>query len=92
MSNSKARAYSRASEGKACEEHTTCEGKAFEECGYIKEPAGIVFVVDSTPLTNEDRKKISEVIAYYKSTGRKMPKTKTLKPHRVPRISKNGDA
>ena len=60
--------------------------------GYIKEPAGIVFVVDSKPLTNEDRKKISEVIAYYKSTGRKMPKTKTLKPHRVPRISKNVDA
>jgi len=39
--------------------------------GYIKEPAGIDFVVESTPLTLEDRKKISEVIAYYKETGRK---------------------
>ncbi len=39
--------------------------------GYIKEPAGIDFVVDSTPLTIEDRKKISEIIAYYKATGRK---------------------
>jgi len=41
--------------------------------GYIKEPAGIDFVVDPTPLTIEDRKKISEIIAYYKLTGRKMP-------------------
>jgi len=32
--------------------------------GYIKEPAGIDFTVDPTPLTKEDRKKISEVIAY----------------------------
>ena len=41
--------------------------------GYIKEPAGIDFVVDPTPLTAADRKKISEIIAYYKETGRKMP-------------------
>jgi len=39
--------------------------------GYIKEPTGIDFVVDPTPLTEEDRKKISEIIAYYKATGRK---------------------
>lgn len=41
--------------------------------GYIKEPAGIDFIVDPTPLTTEDRKMISEIIAYYKATGRKMP-------------------
>ena len=41
--------------------------------GYIREPAGIDFVVDPTPLTKEDRKKISEIISYYKATGRKMP-------------------
>jgi hypothetical protein len=41
--------------------------------GYIKEPAGIDFMVDPTPLSNADRKKISDVIAYYKATGRKMP-------------------
>ncbi len=41
--------------------------------GYIKEPKGIDFVVDPTPLTPEDRKKISEIIAYYKVTGKKMP-------------------
>ncbi len=41
--------------------------------GYIKEPAGINFVVDPTPLSKEDRKKISEIISYYKATGCKMP-------------------
>ncbi len=40
--------------------------------GYIKESAGIDFVVDPKPLTKEDRKKISEIIAYYKATGKKM--------------------
>lgn len=40
--------------------------------GHIKEPAGIDFIVDPTPLTTEDRKMISEIIAYYKATGRKM--------------------
>ncbi len=41
--------------------------------GYIKEPSGINFVVDPTPLTVADRKKISEIIAYYKETGKKKP-------------------
>jgi len=45
--------------------------------GYIKEPAEIDFVVDPTPLTTEDRKKISEIIAYFKSTGRKMKLSKS---------------
>lgn len=46
--------------------------------GHIKEPEGINFVVDPTPLTLEDRKKISEIIAFYKRTGRKMPMQKSL--------------
>ena len=45
--------------------------------GYIKEPAGVNFVVDPTPLTTADRQKISEIIAYYKATGRKMPLKKS---------------
>ncbi len=49
--------------------------------GYIKEPAGIDFIVDPTPLTTEDRKKISEIIAYYKATGRKMPLPKATPKH-----------
>lgn len=40
--------------------------------GYIKEPDKINLIVDSTPLTAAGKKKISEVIAHYKSTGRKM--------------------
>jgi hypothetical protein len=45
--------------------------------GYIKEPAGVDFFVDPKPLTAADRKRISEIIAYYKATGRKMPIQKT---------------
>ena len=45
--------------------------------GYIKEPDGINFVVDSSELTQASKKKISEVIAYYKATGRKMAVKKT---------------
>jgi hypothetical protein len=56
--------------------------------GYIKEPAGVDFVVDPTPLTTEDRKKISEIIAYYKATGRKMPLTKSASQSHVPDKSK----
>jgi hypothetical protein len=40
--------------------------------GHIKEPDGVDFVVDSTPLTTNDRKRISEVIAHYKATGKKL--------------------
>jgi hypothetical protein len=45
--------------------------------GYIKEPTGVNFVVDPTPLTTADRKKITEVIAYYKATGKKIPLQKS---------------
>ena len=51
--------------------------------GYIKEPAGIDFVVDPTPLTTEERKKISEIISYYKATGRKKLLRKSTKRMRV---------
>ena len=51
--------------------------------GYIKEPAGIDFVVDPTPLTAADRKKISEIIAYYKATGKKMPLQKSTMKTRL---------
>ena len=40
--------------------------------GHIKEPIGVDFVVDPKPLTTEDRKRISEIIAQYKATGKKM--------------------
>ena len=56
--------------------------------GYIKEPAGINFVVDPTPLTVADRKKISEIIAYYKATGKKMPLQKAATKTRLKAISR----
>jgi hypothetical protein len=49
--------------------------------GYIKEPEGVDFIVDPTPLTIEERKRISEIIAHYKATGKKLPFQK-LKPSR----------
>jgi hypothetical protein len=39
--------------------------------GHIKEPNGVEFTVDPTPLTDKEKKRISEIIAYYKATGRK---------------------
>ncbi len=47
--------------------------------GHIKEPEGIDFTVDPTPLTTEDRKRISEIIAHYKASGEKpsLRKSKT---------------
>ncbi|MFN0031084.1 MAG: hypothetical protein ACKVOR_02880 [Flavobacteriales bacterium] len=45
---------------------------------HIKEPTGINFLVDPTPLTIEYRKRISEIIADYKRTGRKPLADKTM--------------
>lgn len=56
--------------------------------GYIKEPAGIDFVVDPTPLTATDRKKISEIIAYYKATGKKMTLQKSTTKIRLTSTSR----
>lgn len=56
--------------------------------GYIKEPAGIDLVVDPTPLTAADRKKISEIIAYYKATGKKMSLQKSTTKTRLTNTSK----
>jgi hypothetical protein len=49
--------------------------------GYIKEPKDVDFFVDSKPLSMEDRKRISELIAFYKRTGKKLlkPKVKSSK-------------
>ncbi|WP_298297504.1 hypothetical protein [Hydrotalea sp.] len=41
--------------------------------GHIKEPLGVDLVVDPTPLTKDEKKKICEIIAYYKATGKKIP-------------------
>lgn len=36
--------------------------------GYIKEPEGIDFIIQSKPLTDKERKEISEFIQRYKAT------------------------
>jgi hypothetical protein len=39
--------------------------------GHVKEPKGVDFIVDPTPLTKEERMLISDLIAHYKRTGKK---------------------
>ncbi len=39
--------------------------------GHIKEPEGIDFVIESQPLTNAERKEISELIKTLKKNIRK---------------------
>lgn len=53
--------------------------------GHIKEPKGVDFVVDPTPLTAGDRKKISEAIAHYKATGRKL----SQRDHTAKKVASN---
>jgi hypothetical protein len=59
--------------------------------GYIKEPIGVDFVVDPTPMTAADRKKISAVIAYYKATRRKMTLKKSTTKIRLKNTIKKMD-
>lgn len=37
--------------------------------GYIREPEGIDFEVESRPLKNSEKRQISEIISHYKRTG-----------------------
>lgn len=53
--------------------------------GHIKEPLGVDFIVDPTPLTNKDRQRISEIIAHYKVTGKKLTFQKSKA---IPRVRK----
>jgi hypothetical protein len=59
----------------------------FKTMGYINEPEGIDFYVDSKPLTEKDRKEISDIIAYYKLTGRKR-KITSLPVHNIATLRK----
>lgn len=47
--------------------------------GYIKEPKGVDFVIQSEPLTDKDRKEISEFINEYKAKRRRKRKTQSKK-------------
>ncbi|MGH2643250.1 MAG: hypothetical protein ACRDE2_04830 [Chitinophagaceae bacterium] len=50
--------------------------------GFIKEPKGVDFIIQSKPLTDKDRQEISKHIADYKSKhGKKQAvKTKSKQP------------
>ncbi len=50
---------------------------------HIKEPNGVDFFVDPTPLTKQERQQISDLIAYYKRTGRKKLMQKTITRKKV---------
>lgn len=39
--------------------------------GFIKEPKGVDFIIQSKPLTDKERKEISKYIAEYKTMIRK---------------------
>jgi hypothetical protein len=50
--------------------------------GFIKEPKGVDFIIQSKPLTDKDRQEISTFIANYKakSSKRKSAKAKSKQP------------
>jgi hypothetical protein len=47
---------------------------------HIKEPKGVDFLIQSPPLTEQERKEISELIKKMKA---KTPRTRTSKKRRV---------
>ena len=46
--------------------------------GFIKEPKGIDFIIDSKPLTDKDREEISRHIADYKAKNAKKRTVKKI--------------
>lgn len=49
--------------------------------GLVREPQGVDFTVESRPLTDNEKKEISEIIEHYKKTGEiKKVKTKSRIP------------
>jgi hypothetical protein len=53
--------------------------------GYIKEPEGVDFIINSTPLTDKDRADISQYIRDYKSKSMTL---KSEKAHLLPIVKK----
>jgi hypothetical protein len=45
--------------------------------GFIKEPKGVDFIIQSKPLTDKDRKEISKYIAGYKAKNKKKRSAQT---------------
>jgi len=49
--------------------------------GYVKEPKGVDFVINSGVLSDEDRKEISKAIAELKRKSKNIKGTKAKKIH-----------
>ena len=47
--------------------------------GYIKEPFGVDFIIQSPPLTDQERNEISSCIKKQKEKNQQLPKQKTTK-------------
>lgn len=50
--------------------------------GHITEPEGVDFIIESPPLTDEERKELSAFIKKRKAEMTKIPKSKSRKPLR----------
>ena len=61
--------------------------KEISMMGYIKEPEGVDFEVDSRPLKDWEKSQISDVIAHYKKTG-EIKKISTQRRKKVIHASK----
>ncbi|KMQ67784.1 hypothetical protein [Chryseobacterium koreense] len=57
--------------------------------GYIKEPKGVDFVIQSEPLTDKDRKEISEFIKKYKEKQKVLDKSKSVRGRKTTKKSEN---
>ncbi|WP_187774789.1 hypothetical protein [Pedobacter sp. BS3] len=49
--------------------------------GFIKEPKGVDFIIQSEPLTDKDRQEISKFIADYKAKNKKKHPAKSTTKH-----------
>jgi hypothetical protein len=50
--------------------------------GFIREPEGVDFIINSVPLTDKDRKEISQYIRDYKSSSMELKSEKEVVRHR----------
>ena len=60
--------------------------------GMIKEPEGIDFIIQSPPLTENEKKEISEFIQARKLQNKSMVKQKTRKKTVTPHVPKTPNA
>jgi hypothetical protein len=53
--------------------------------GYIKEPDNVDFIINSEPLTKQERMMISELIDNYKMSRVKIDKKKNINSYKKPK-------